>query len=211
MKKEEKNIIRETIKDLFNLEEKVFNSKIKNDFSLLLAQLDFFKVISSINIGIIGIVYFYNPILNRNFLFMSLLFSIINVVLSISYVREIIDVQSKTNQEAYEKVKEEIEGGVNICIKTLEKNNFKIFYNYAKEKTEKQEKIELPLNYIGETAVFLFYLSISFLIMSLLSSVYSFDFFSSYTLIVIVFLYFLSFKDWAIKISEFLSIKLHGK
>jgi hypothetical protein len=213
MEKEIKDIVKSTIKDLFDLQEKVRDFKINNDFILSLAQLDFFKVISSIVIGIISIGYFYNQNLNLNedFLFTSLLLSVAILVTSISYTRESIDLQFKLIQKIYETVEEQTESGIEVCIKTVDENNPNIFFEYAREKVKKEIKSESALNYIGEIVVFLFYLSIGFLAMSFLSIIHNFTFFSFQTLFVILIAYFLSFKDWAVKCSEFFSKKIKLK
>jgi len=208
MDAERKDIIKKTINDLFSFQEKVSDFKLQNDIDLHLAQLDFFKVISSIVIGIIGIGYFYSQNLDKDFLLMSLLFSIIVLVFSISYTRESIDRQSSGTQKIYEMVSDETNNGVKICVEAIKKDKADIFFDYAEDRADRQHDLTPKLTYTGEAVVFLFYLSIGLLGLSFFAKNYHFSFFSVQTLILFVCAYLLSFNNWAMKFSEFFSKKL---
>lgn len=211
MDPEHKLIIKKAIEDLFKFQDKVREFKINNDFALLVAQLDFFKVISTIVVALAGIGYFYDSNLDKKFLGLSLVASLLVLLLSTSYVRENIDSHAGENQKIYEFSENETNIGIEKAVEAIEKDEANIFFDYAKNRTKNKEKVEPPSNCMGEIIVFLFYLSLGFLILSYFSKKYNFFIISFQTWIVLFFSYVLSFWNWAIKTSKLISKKLFIK
>lgn len=207
MNEEHSKIIKKSIDDAFEMRDKFYTFSIESSFQLLISQLDLFKTVSGLVVAFIGIGYFYRLDLNKDFLLLSLIFSLITLVLSISYSREAIDLQEKQNQQTEKDIVKKTEDIINKSVESLEKNDSSIFFNYARERLN--DKYPEPrLNYIGEIILFCFYLSIGFMIFSWMSSNHDFKFLSLQTTILLTVVYLISFKDWSKKLSEIFSKKL---
>jgi len=211
MDDEVKNRLKDTIKDLYNFQQKIADFTLEKSLNLEIIQLDFFKSISSIIIGVIGIGYFYNVNLDRTFLFSSLVFSSSILIFSTSLVREKIDEQAKGIWKLYNTVNDETDTGVDKCKESLNNQDEDIFYNWVKNRIKIDQKINIKENYAGETIVFLFYSSVGFLGLSFFSNIYNFHFLSYQTLSFLILVYLLSFKNWSIKFLEILSKKIFVK
>ncbi len=62
------------------------------------------------------------------------------------------------------------------------------------------------MNYIGEIIIFLFYLSVGFLGLSFISYKYPIELISLPTFFILISVYLISFKNWAIFLSNKLSL-----
>lgn len=205
-----RKIIKDSIKNALDIQDKFSNSVMENNFQLLLSQLDFFKVISGLVVGIIGIGYFYNQNLNDDFLIISLIFALITLLFSVSYTREVVDLQEKQNKQAYEDIKNDTDEMINKAIEALKKEESNIYFGYAENRL-KDAYLEPQLNYAGEIVVLLFYLSLGFLGLSFLSNIYNFYLISYQTATLLFVVYVLSFNNWAFGFSELLSSNLKRK
>lgn len=202
MNEQHKEIIKNVIQKNFSLEEKFSDFELNSNFQLLLSQLDLFKTMSALVIGLIGIGYFYNTNLDINFLTVSFAVSIFTLFLLISYTRETIDAQSKLNKQTNDIIRKNVRSVCQKCLEALQKDNSEIFFKYNREKLNKEHSKSPPLNYMGEIATFLFYLSVGFLILSFFAKIYSISLISWQTAVVTFFAYILSYKNWTIKFVE---------
>ncbi len=207
MLEEHKSIIKDSIKDAFDFRNDVANFEINNNFQLLTSQLDLFKVIASLAIGIASIGYLYSQKLDSGFLLVSIIFSIISLIMSVSYTRETIDLQARQNKETRLNIFKKTDEMIEVALKALKENNADIYFNYAEERV-KDRYPEPQLNYIGEIVIFMFYSSIGFLILSYPSKIYGFEIISIQSFILLATTYLLSFKDWVVKIAPLLSTEL---
>ncbi len=209
MDEKDRKIIEDAIKNSFAFRDKFFDFEVNSNLQLLLTQLGLFKTISTIIIALVGIGYLYDKGLDLQFLSVSLCSAIVVFILSLSYTREAIDNQSHQNKKLREYIHNKTEIAIDKAIESTKKDDANIYFEFAKEQL-KIKHIESPLNYVGETILFTLYSSVGFLVLSYFGKLYSFGFFSYQTIILLVAAYFLSFKNWAIKISEVLSKKPLG-
>lgn len=200
-------IIEDVVKDLFAFRDKFFDFEVNSNLQFLLAQLDLFKTISTIIIALVGIGYLYNQRLDLQFLFVSLCLATIVFIFSLSYTREVIDNQSYQNKKIREYIYNKTEIAINKAIESIKKDDVDIYFKFTKEQL-KIKYINPFLNYAGEIVVFALYSSVGFLFLSYFGILYSFGFLSYQTIILLVVVYFLSFKNWAVKVSEILSKRL---
>jgi hypothetical protein len=210
MLNEHRKIIEGHIKESSDFLEKFSDFEIGSNFQLLLSQLDLFKVISGLIIAVVGIGYFYEQNLQAHFLTISVICALLTLFLSISYTREVIDLQSDQNKKTHEAIKLQIDEGVSIAIDSLQKNDASIFFEYAKHASNKKYP-EPQLNYSGEIIVFMFYSAVGFLGASFFATKYGFSILSYQTVVLMVLAYFLSFKNWSFVFLRFLSMKIRTK
>lgn len=198
MNEEHKQIIKDTISEMFKLKEEVNNFRLSNRSQLLLSQLDLFKTISTLVVAIIGVGYFYNGDLdlNRFFLILSFLSALFTLFLSISYTREVIDFEANSLETMREYFEKETDKVINKGLESFKSDDSKIFFDYAKDKTQESYPSQ-RLNYTGEILILMFYLAVSLLLLAFLSEIYNFSFLSWQTVITIILVYVLSFKTWA--------------
>lgn len=208
MPEEHRDIIKDSIKDLFSLQEKFSDFEVNSNFQLLISQLDLFKIIASLVVGIIGIGYLNNPSLSNNFLLISLILALTTFILSISYTREVIDSQQKLNEDTHLLVATKVKEHNEIALRALRENNSDIFFNYA---TAEQAKIhpKQQLNWMGEIIIFFLYLSVGFLCLSFISPVIPIKIISCPTLILLFVVCLISFKDWTILFSKKINFLLN--
>lgn len=204
MKEEHKDILKNSIKDTFSMQEKFSDFEISSNFQSLISQLDLFKLIASLVIGIIGIGYLYDSKLDGDFLLISLIFALITLVISVSYTREVIDLQPKQNKEIHTLIAAKVQEHNDVVLKAFKEDNSEIFFDYAKNELSKEHP-EQPLNYIGEAIIFSFYMSIGFLGLSFISYKYPLELLSTPTLFLLAGVYLISFKNWAVWLSNKLS------
>lgn len=205
MLQDHKEILKDSIKDTFSVQEKFSDFEISSNFQALISQLDLFKLVASLVIGIIGIGYLYDSKLDRDFLLISLCSALLTLILSVSYTREVIDLQPKQNSKTHAFIAKKVQDHIDVVLKAFKEDNSGIFFNYAKNEIER-EPSEQPLNYISEIIIFSFYLSIGFLIMSFISYKYPIELISVPTLLLLVTVYLISFKNWSLWLSGKLSI-----
>ncbi len=210
MLEEHRKIIENSINDAFNFRKEFSDFEISSNFQLLTTQLDLFKVIAGLVIGVASIGYIYNENLNSSFLGVSVFFALITLILSVSYTREVIDLQAKQNKETGVNIFNKTEEHINVALKSLKENDSNIFFDYAKERLNDKYP-EPQLNYIGEIVIFIFYLSLGSLVMALISSKYKFGIVSCQSIIAITIVYLASFKNWTTPLSNLLSINLTKK
>lgn len=216
MTPEDKGIINNAIKNSFELRGEVLNFGANGNFQLALTQLDFFKVIASLNIGLIGIGYLYNNLLDKTFLLTSLFFAVMTLIICISYTRESIDEHSRILKEIEKDVFKATDESLKAATESIQSDKPNIFWDHIfKKLEEKNEKTKQELNYIGELVVLFFYLSLGLLLFSYLSVKYQFSIFSYQTAILLILIWLLSFKEWAINfaklMSKYISIRARKK
>jgi hypothetical protein len=204
MLQDHKDILKNSIKDAFSLQDKFSDFEINSNFQSLISQLDLFKVVASLEIGIIGIGYLYDSKLNGNFLLISLISALFTLVLSISYTREVIDSQSKQNQKTHAIIKQKVQEHNDVVIEAFKKDDSEIFFEYARNESERKH-LESPLNYMGEIIIFCFYLSVGFLGLSFVSYKYPIELVSVKVLLLLIAIFLISFKDWSMQFSKILS------
>ncbi len=210
MIEEHEKIIMDSINENFKFLQKYSDFEIDSEFQLLLSQLDLFKVISGLVIGMIGIGYFYNKSLDDNFLIISIIFAMITLLFSISYTREVIDSRPEQNKKTYAEIKKKMDENTKVAFESLKNKDSAVYFDYALKQLE-DKYLELPLNYVGKVIIFLFYLSVGFLILSFFSYKYGFSIISYWTVLLLVITYFLSFKNWSMTLSLILSKNLKKK
>jgi len=208
MLQDHKDILKNSIKGMFSLQDKFSDFEINSNFQSLISQLDLFKVIASLEIGIIGIGYLYDSKLSGNFLLISLVFALFTLILSISYTREVIDAQAKQNKKTHADIKRKVQEHNDMVIKAFEEDNSEMFFEYARRESERKHP-ELPLNYMGEIIIFCFYISIGFLGLSFFSYKYQIELISFKVLFLLVIIFLISFKDWSMWFSEKLSMPVN--
>ncbi len=210
MTPEHKDIIKNSVKDIFSFQEKFSDFELSSNFQLMLSQLDLFKLLSSLVVAIIGIGYLFDSKLENQFLLLSLIFSLLTLVVSISFTREVIDLQPKLNAKAHQEISKTIQQHNDMALKALREDNSEIFFEYARNKLGDTYS-EPSLNYIGEILIFMFYLSIAFLCFSFLALKFPFTILSWQTIVLLICVYLISFKNWAHWLSEKLSIEFFNK
>jgi len=204
MDTKDEKIIKDFINKSFSIRKEFLDFEVNSQLALLLSQLDLFKVIAGLLIGVIGIGYFYNSKLDPTFLIVALTMAILTLVLCVSYTRETIDFQDKQNKATRKILFGKTEEDINVASQSLKEDNSKIFFDHSNARLN-EPQIEPQLSYVGETVTFLFYLSMGFLILSFFSLKYQFGLFSFETIVLVVGVSILSFKDWAIPFSEKIS------
>lgn len=210
MTEEHRKIIEDSINENFNFLEKYSAFEVNSNFQLSLSQLDLFKVLSGLVIGIIGIGYLYNKSLDNNFLIISISFAMITLLFSISYTREVIDSHAEQNKKIHKEIEEKMEERTNVAIDALKKNDSMVYFSYVEERL-KDKYLEPQLNYVGEIIIFLFYLAVGFLMLSFVAHEYRFSIISYWTASLLLIAYLLSFKNWSMVLSSILSKNLKKK
>lgn len=206
---EHEKIIGDSIQGFFSLQEKFSDFELNSNFQLLLSQLDLFKLLASLVVAIIGIGYLYNSKLDGDFLLLSLIFSLTTLIVAISYTRESIDRQPKLTELTRQNIWQKSQEHVRIVLEAKKLDDFQIYSNYARGELEEAHKNKkILMNQIGEIITFFFYLSIGFLVFSFVSSNYQVNVLSLPTLLLLIVVYLVSFKSWAICVSEKLSTPL---
>jgi len=208
MDDEHKNIIIRSIGEGFALKEKYSDYAINANFQLLITQLDLFKTISTIVVAIVGIGYFLNDQLSPSFLTVSFIFSLLTILGTISYSREIIDLEAKQIKNYGVLFNKKIDESINIAVEAIKKKDSKIYFSYAEQEIKDRVTGD-KLIYAGEIFTFCFYLSITFGILAFFSYKYNFGLFSWITILVIIFTYIISFKNWSHKIINFFSTEIN--
>lgn len=210
MNEEEKNNIIESIKSGEEILDKYFDFKENTNIQLLLYQLSFFQIIASIIIGLVGVSYFFNPELEKVFLALSLCFALVTCVLCTSFTREIIDKTDSDIKDAEKDLEREYNKNKERACSAIQNGNAGIFFKSQQSEINeiKNSQTQIKPKYIGEIIVFTFYLSVGFLLFSLISKKYFFGLFSYQVVILLIFAYLLSFKNWAVKFSEILSKRI---
>ncbi|RJQ29117.1 hypothetical protein C4565_02535 [Candidatus Parcubacteria bacterium] len=202
--------IKEGIRDSFSTEKEFSKIGFEKNFELLFSQVDFFKTISSFTIAIIGIG-LYGGNLNNSFLIVSLLLGVFILLFTISYTREMIDEEQKGITDMNDLITTDMNELREISMSALKEKDENIYFEYINKKSREEKYPTEMQNYIGEIISFLFYLSIGFLLLSFLPRDLIFGLFphSSINYLLIAFLllfsYFFSFRNWAYKLSKFLS------
>ena len=210
MIEEHEKIIMDSINENFEFLEKHSDFEIDSNFQLSLSQLDLFKVISGLVIGVIGIGYFYNKNLDSNFLIISIGLAMTTLLFSVSYTREVIDSHAEQNKKTHIEIKKKMDENTKVALDSLKKNDSSVYFNYMEELL-KNKYLETQLNYVGEIIIFLFYSSVGFLVLSFFSYNYGFSIISYWTVLLLVVTYFLSFKNWSMILSSILSKNLKKK
>jgi len=181
----------ERIKMAEEFNDKFFQFKEATRIQLLTSQLNFFQVLSSIIVGLVGVLFFTSLELNGIFLVLSLVLAITTCTISTSYIREVID----RAEDDLKKTENDLE------------EMFRLTVEDKPIPAGPDGKLPKP-NYLGEILVLLFYLSIGMLVLAWWSLDGSFGFLSYQTVITLAVCYVLSFKNHAILLSEILSTKL---
>lgn len=208
MDEDNRHIIKDSIQDAFDLKGEYSTWHIESNFQLLLSQLDLFKTISSIIIAVLGLGYIFDQkLVEGEFLIASFVSAIIVFFWTLSYTRENIDLQVKQNEITGKSLREKTDEWIEIALKALKEKNPDIFFEYSK----KESQIKHPENkliYAGEIFNFMLYLSVGFLMLGFIANKYHFIFLSYQTTALCIFLYVLSFKNWAVKLVGLLSSKI---
>lgn len=208
MRQDHKDILINSIKEMFSVQGQFSEFEVNSNFQSLVSQLDLFKVMAGLVIGVIGIGYLYNQNLDENFLLTSLFFAVLTLVMSISYTREVIDLQPKENERTHKLINEKVKEHNDKVLEALKADDSEIFFSYARSESSKNHP-KPPLNYTGEIVIFFFYLSVGLLGLSFVAPRFSIGIMSIPTLVLLVIIYGISFKDWAIKLSNLLSSPLN--
>jgi len=204
MDEERRKIIIKAIADQFALKEKYSDYQLNSNFQLLLTQLDLFKTMSTLVVAIIGIGYFLNHHVDVSFFTVSFVFSLITIFGTISYTREILDLESKQISKQGIALNKKIDEIINLCVEAIKKEDSKIFFNYAEQEV-KSKYLKDRLVYAGEIFSFCFYNSIAFGILAFFADKYNFNLLSCVTIFTVISVYLISFKDWVRHIVNFLS------
>jgi hypothetical protein len=195
---------------MFSLRNEVLNYTRDSNDNLQYTQLNLFKVIAGLVVAISAATFLNSQNLNNNFQIASLVSSVLTLILSISYTREVIDSKANQNIKLVENIFSKTDETLKVIIRSGEDKNLNTFLNHA-EANITDLKREPEDSYIGEIITFLFYLSVGFLILATYPFDISIDFISIHTFFVILMAYLLSFYNWSFRISKELSKKLFIK
>lgn len=207
MDEEKKKIAIKTIQDAFSAKEKFSDNTNSQNFQLFISQLDLFKNLAALITTILGIGYFLNDKLDKNYLFISFAFSVFTLFGTISYTREKIDLESKEINHQDEILREKMDDLINANMKAILNNNYNLSLEYAEKELKKIQKIKNELIYSGEIFNFCFYNSIIFLFLAYFNL--KLDFKMSCALALII-AYILSFKSWSSTLIKKLSININS-
>lgn len=202
---EHDEIIKKALDDAFALRDEFTNHQISTQGQLKLAQLSLFQFISGAIIAIIAIGYVYNAQLNYNFLPISAVFATFTLIFSVSISREIIDQTDKELRDTREFIDKKTQKIIDKILESYKKDNSEIYFEFLKNETGTAKNVQkVRLNYAGETVLFCFYSSIGFYILTIAPSATLPTTLFQAALVLFISL-FLSFKNWAYNLSEFLS------
>ncbi|MBU3978179.1 hypothetical protein KJ980_04660 [Patescibacteria group bacterium] len=209
MNEKEKEYIVKNMQDYSNLNRKFLRSAIDDISKLQMTKLDHLRTTSTLVVGIAGAIYLLIENFSKEFLIASIFCSLLTIVWVMSYVREEVVRQVSNREKIGAVMKAKRDELYKKGQEAISKNDFSIFFNYtldqAKEPDAKKAK-----DYSTDLEIFnfLFFLSIGFLALSYLSSKYHFNIMSLQTATMLVLVYLLSYKSWAISSSTFLNIKI---
>lgn len=206
MKKDEIRILKEASKDIFKLRSDFYDYEISLSSQLFFAQKNFFQVIAGLILVILGISYSNFKFLNLDFVLLSFIFGLVTLILSINFTREAIDHRDKMLRLEKKKMTDKTELALEKIVNSLQ-NNSNEFFEHAESELNNIKK-DPPLSYAGEIIIFTFYLSLGFLIFAFISLNMNFSLISIETLILLILVYFISFKNWVLKLTSILSINL---
>lgn len=208
MNEDYRSIIKSFIQDTFNLKDEYSTWHIESNFQLSLAQLDLFRTISSIIVAVLGLGYLFDQkLVDGIFLLVSFVFAVVVFLWTLSYTRESIDLQAKQNEITGRAIRGKTDEWIKIALESLKENNSDKFFEYCREGMQNKYPGN-KLIYVGEIFNFLLYLSIGFLVLGFLAVQFNFSLLSYQTVALIILIYLISFKDWAIKLADFLSSKI---
>jgi hypothetical protein len=193
----------DTISHRKKIRDEVLNNILLNTEQLFFTQLHLFTVLASLSIAISGLQYVIKGETGHLAL-LSIFFSVITLLFSVSFTRESIDMRDKTNNETTKYVREESRMTIEAAEQAMNNNDFSVLSQRFKDEWRK-DKDKTSLNYSGEIITFCFYLSLGFLLASFVpnSDRFAVD---QYTLIIVIFIaYLLSFKSWASDLTILLS------
>ena len=200
MNEDDNQELTKAYEDVILIREKVTDFTLNSRFQLLLSQLDLFKGLASLTIGILGIGYLLKEDLDSKFVLLCLIFALLTLVISVSYSRQTIDAHTNeienTKNHFIQKTKE-------LIVKMKESKNehdIKIFRDARTNYLENYKPYEEPpqSNYTGETLILFFFLSIGYLVLAYISSnYYQIKLLSIPHLLLLLIIWLVSFVDWA--------------
>lgn len=202
--------IKEHISDAFDEKRKVHDFAINSGFSLLLAQLDLFKVLGGLIVALSSIGYLseQGKDLDQVSLWVSFLFGIAVLLFSVSYTRETIDNQAQQNEEIVEMVVKQSQSIIDTWVAAIKAGDDIIYYNFVEselDRIQSETKKQTKKSYMWEIVVFSFYSAVWFLLMSVF---FNSNFFCErviWSLIILLSSFFFACANWAYPFSEFLS------
>jgi hypothetical protein len=205
---EHKSIINQGIKDLFLLKKETNSYERELNTQLLFFQLDLFKNIATLSLALLSITFAFGTKIFENtnhiFLTLSVFLYFCTLVITISYTRELIDLRSSELKEGSDAIKEKTDRAIEVAVESIKKGKSELYFNFAEGEIKNYDD-KVKLNYAGEIITFLFYLGISFEILSFLAKYYDFSPLSTYICLAILFSYLLSFKAWSVFLIELFS------
>lgn len=209
MNETEIQLLKKALDDNFNLKKQTFDHEMDRNFSLLMAQLDLFKVISALSLAIVVGVYTLTLKIDSTFSLISVFFSLFTIIGTIAYTRETIDATANNMQKDSEVIRGKINLSIDKIMEAKQQDDFKVFNEFAKSESDKIAEIttnrKQDLMYTGEIFTFTFFLSIAFGFLAFIKNKYQFDLISCQTIITIFIAYFLSFKSWSMELIKLLS------
>lgn len=211
MHEEHKKIIIKAIQDGFDFKNRVYDHAIQVNHDLSLKQVDFFLQLSSISVAILGAAYFFSE---RSpdifFVILAAVFNVLNILWITSYTRSYIDNIDKSIKNYSEEMNKKMDFTINKAVESIQKNESKIFFDYAKEETQKKYSSD-RLIYAGEIFTFIFINSIIFTIFANIKNYINISYNYDYILLVIfsmIISSLLSFTNFSSNIIESISRKI---
>lgn len=190
-------IIKESINDSFDERKKAYDFVINDNSQLLLSQFDLFKVLGGLVVGLSSIGYLYgNQNLDSFSLFLSLVFWLAVLILSVSYTRETIDNRVKENDEILSDVLKKTWMLIDKAVESLKTGDEKIYFNFVESQIDTSDKKISKKSYIWEIVVFCFYSALAFILTSFFFNPYLMCGKISLVLLVFSVAWFFAFSNW---------------
>jgi hypothetical protein len=204
MTDEEKNLLKEGLKDSSAFQDVFFNFKMQSKFQLLLNQLQFTQSLGGIALALVAIGVGTSKIELSIWTLFSIGFASALLIYSSSLHREIIDLNDRGLNETSDLLKSKHSQLIEKVTESLEKDDYNIYYNYLKNDVNSSKEV-LISHQIGEIVVFLFLNTLGFGLLSILNL--QIDLINQLVFIIIILLgtYLISFKEWSYRLTTLLS------
>ncbi|MDQ5901703.1 MAG: hypothetical protein QG580_418 [Patescibacteria group bacterium] len=197
---DQKNILKQTYEDSSRVVSDFRNFNLTTRVNLINNQLNFFTVLSTINIAILLSLF---EVINI-FSIISVLFSVFLVISSVSIIRFKFDEQSKNLDDADKQIIETHISIENKIQETLDSGDYSVFKNFCIQKVKNYSEPHKIKSYLGDffTSVFIF----SF-IMSMFAILWPECLIILKILLALLLSYFLGFRDFYQKFLNKILIK----
>ncbi len=201
MNEDQRQVLITALSDSYALKGRFSDFELDTKRALLQSQLQFFQSLGGICLALLAIGLGTNNLDKNVWTIGAIIFSLLLLIYTSTYSREIIDLQDEELGKAKKFVEMEQKQIEDKIVEALDKNDNAVWENYARSKISLMKDKKETLLVTGEIALFLFFNAIFWGFLSVADIN-----FNCFILVgILVLSYFIVFKNWVIKLTKFLS------